>query len=104
MFSFRTTALEEQLDKSLQEGKVGCFCTQNCWDTERGRYMYDIFAGRGNLKAIFSPRDTELTPNTNHIEIDVELLRELNAVLVDIQDDGPRTLTHTNSILTTQRM
>ena len=64
MFSFRTTALEEQLDKSLQEGKVGCFCTQNCWDTERGRYMYDIFAGRGNLKAIFSPRDYEKAAST----------------------------------------
>ena len=68
MFSFRTTSLEEQLDKSLQEGKVGCFCTQNCWDTERGRYMYDIFHERGNLQVIFSPRDTELTPLTNHIE------------------------------------
>ena len=34
MFSFRTTALEEQLDKALLEGKVGCFCTQNCWNTD----------------------------------------------------------------------
>ena len=56
MFSFRTTSLEDQLDKSLQEGKVGCFCTQNCWDTEKGRYMYDIFHERGNLEVIFSPR------------------------------------------------
>ena len=67
MFSFRTTSLEEQLDKALHEGLVGCFCTQNCWDTQRGRYMYDIFRERGNLQIIFNPRDTELTPLTNHI-------------------------------------
>ena len=68
MFSFRTTSLEEQFDKALQEGKVGAFCTQNCWDTQRGRYMYDIFRERGNLQVIFMPRDTELTPHSNHIE------------------------------------
>ena len=37
MFSFRTTALEDQLDKALLDGRVGCFCTQNCWDTAHGR-------------------------------------------------------------------
>ena len=40
MFSFRTTRLEDQLDKALMDGKVGCFCTQNCWDTSSDRYMY----------------------------------------------------------------
>ena len=44
MFSFRTTPLEDQLDRTLHEGKVGCFCTQNCWDTGRTRWMYDISA------------------------------------------------------------
>ena len=29
MFSFRTTPLEDQLDRTLQEGRIGCFCTQN---------------------------------------------------------------------------
>ncbi|MBR7003801.1 MAG: hypothetical protein IKI00_02360 [Bacteroidales bacterium] len=65
MFSFRTTALEDQLDKALLGGRVGCFCTQNCWDTARGRYMYDLFRERGNLKAVFSPMGAELTPGTN---------------------------------------
>ena len=88
MFSFRTTSLEEQFDKALQEGKVGCFCTQNCWDTQRGRYMYDIFRERGNLQVIFMPRDTELTPHTNHVEFTKEDLQELNAVVVEIQDVG----------------
>mgnify|MGYP006945365786 CR=1 FL=1 len=96
MFSFRTTSLEEQLDKALHEGKVGCFCTQNCWDTEKGRYMYDIFRERGNLVTVFSPRDTELTPETNHIEFSVDELKALreaqsesgNSAIRDILKQG----------------
>ena len=95
MFSFRTTSLEEQLDRALREGRVGCFCTQNCWDTERHRYMYDIFRERGNLAHIFSPRDTELTPDTNHIEFSAEDLAGLDAVVVEIQDVGTRYFNYT---------
>ena len=98
MFSFRTTSLEEQLDKALHEGRVGCFCTQNCWDTERGRYMYDIFRERGNLSAIFLPRDTELAPLTNHIEFSKEELAGLNAVVVEIQDVGARYFNYTKDV------
>ena len=57
MFSFRTTKLEDQLDKALVEGRVGCFCTQNCWDTSGDRYMWDIFRERGNLERLFRPED-----------------------------------------------
>ena len=99
MFSFRTTSLEEQLDKALLEGKVGCFCTQNCWNTDTGRYMYDVFRERGNLEVIFSPRDTELTPDTNHIDFSVEELRGLNAVVVEIQDVGARYFNYTKDVL-----
>ena len=98
MFSFRTTSLEEQLDRALLEGKVGCFCTQNCWDTQRGRYMYDIFRERGTLQIIFSPRDTELTPDTNHIEFTIDDLRDLNAVVVEIQDVGTRYFNYTKDV------
>lgn len=98
MFSFRTTSLEDQLDKALHEGKVGCFCTQNCWDTDHGRYMYDIFAERGNLQIVFSPRDTELSPLTNHIEFSLEDLRCLNAVVVEIQDVGARYFNYTKDV------
>ncbi|MDE5732328.1 MAG: DUF1343 domain-containing protein, partial [Bacteroidales bacterium] len=98
MFSFRTTPLEEQLDKALLDGRVGCFCTQNCWDTERGRYMYDIFRQRGNLHTIFNPRDTELTPLTNHIEFSREELSGLNAVVVEIQDVGSRYFNYTKDV------
>ena len=99
MFSFRTTSLEEQLDKALQQGRVGCFCTQNCWDTEKGRYMYDIFHERGNLVTIFSPRDTELTPDTNHIEFSADELRGLDAVVVEIQDVGSRYFNYTKDVM-----
>ena len=99
MFSFRTTSLEEQLDKALQEGKVGCFCTQNCWDTDRGRYLYDIFQERGNLQVIFNPRDTELTPLTNHIEFSIEDLKKLSAVVVEIQDVGSRYFNYTKDVM-----
>lgn len=98
MFSFRTTPLEEQLDKALIDGNVGCFCTQNCWDTDKGRYMYDIFKERGNLKVIFSPRDTELTPLTNHIVWNQEELLGLNAVVVEIQDVGTRYFNYTRDL------
>ena len=98
MFSFRTTSLEDQLDKALLEGRVGCFCTQNCWDTEKGRYMYEIFGQRGNLQTVFSPRDTELTPLTNHIEFSVDDLKDLNAVVVEIQDVGARYFNYTKDV------
>ena len=98
MFSFRTTALEDQLDKALLDGRVGCFCTQNCWDTAHGRYMYDLFTERGNLKAVFSPMGAELTPGTNHISFDAEALTELDAIVVEIQDAGARYFNYTKNV------
>lgn len=98
MFSFRTTPLEEQLDKSLMEGKVGCFCTQNCWDADKGMYLYDLFLERGNLARIFSPADTELTPYTNHIEFSTDELKGLSALVVEIQDTGSRYFNYTRDV------
>ena len=98
MFSFRTTALENQMDKALTNGNVGCFCTQNCWDTARGRYMYDLFRERGNLRVVFSPRDTELTPGTNHISFDKDALNGLDAVIVEIQDAGARYFNYSKDV------
>lgn len=98
MFSFRTTPLEDQLDKALTDGKVGCFCTQNCWDTSSDRYMYQIFQERGNLVRLFQPEDAELTPGTNHIHFDSESLKGLNAIVVEIQDVGSRYFNYTKDI------
>jgi uncharacterized protein YbbC (DUF1343 family) len=60
--------------------------------------MYEIFSERGNLHTVFSPRDTELTPLTNHIEFSLELLKELNAVVVEIQDVGARYFNYTKDV------
>ncbi len=98
MFSFRTTPLEDQMDKALRDGKVGCFCTQNCWDTARDRYMYQLFQERGNLESVFSPRDSELTPGTNHIGFSPSRLENLNAVVVEIQDVGSRYFNYTKDV------
>ena len=95
MFSFRTGSLENQLDKALMNGRVGCFCTQNCWDTATGRYMYDLFADRGNLKSLFVPHDAELTPGTNHIQFSEDDVRGLDAIVVEIQDAGARYFNYT---------
>ena len=99
MFSFRTTPLEDQLDKALMDGKVGCFCTQNCWDTSRDRYMYQLFQERGNLEIVLNPRDAELTPGTNHIEFTKDQLEGLSAVVVEIQDVGARYFNYTKDVL-----
>ena len=98
MFSFRTTPLEDQLDKALVDGKVGCFCSQNCWDTERGGYMYDIFRERGNLEVVFSPGNSELSSGTGHIEADREQIEGLNAIVVEIQDVGSRYFGYTRDV------
>ena len=98
MFSFRTTPLEDQLDRALMDGRVGCFCTQNCWDTARGRYLYDLFRQRGNLSALFMPQGAELTPGTNHIVFEVDQLKDLHAVVVEIQDAGARYFNYTKDV------
>ena len=104
MFSFRTGALENQLDKALMSGRVGCFCTQNCWDTARGRYMYDLFAERGNLQVVFKPKFAELTPGTNHIIFTEEEVRQLDAIVVEIQDAGARYFNYTKDVLSLMEM
>lgn len=98
MFSFRTSPLEEQLDKALRDGAVGCFCTQNSWDTANDRYVHEIFSSRGNLSALFMPREAELTPGTNHIDIDAESLHCLSAVVVEIQDVGSRYFNYSKDV------
>lgn len=104
MFSFRTTPVGEQLDRALTDGRVGVFCTQNCWDTENRRYLYDLFRQRGNLEKVFTPRDTELTPLTNHIEFSREEIEPLNAVVVEIQDVGSRYFNYTKDVFALMEM
>ncbi|MCQ2148966.1 MAG: DUF1343 domain-containing protein [Bacteroidales bacterium] len=90
MFSFRTTPIGEQMDRTLREGKVGVFATQNSWDPSTGMYLYEIFESRGNLEAVFSPSEAELGDEESHIEFDVDSIAALDAVVVEIQDAGSR--------------
>ncbi|MCR5276455.1 MAG: DUF1343 domain-containing protein [Bacteroidales bacterium] len=99
MFSFRTTPIEDQLDKSLRDGRVGVFCTQNCWDTAEGRYLFEYFDQQGRLERVFRPRDTELTPGTNHIEFSLQDLEGLDAIVVEIQDVGSRYFNFTRDVM-----
>lgn len=99
MFSFRTTPLIEQMDKALHQGKVGCFCTANCWRTDQHRYMWEIFRERGNLEKLFIPAETELTPGTNHINFVAEDLNGLNALIIEIQDVGTRFFNYTKDVM-----
>ena len=99
MFSFRTTPIEEQMDKALLHGKVACFCTQNCYDTEKQRYIYEIFQSRGNLARLILPSSTELTPGTAHIQFGSEDLEGLDAVVVEIQDVGVRYFNYTRDVM-----
>lgn len=99
MFSFRTTALEDQLDRALLDGKVGCFCTPNCWDPRHGRYMHEIFVRRRNLAAHFRPTSSELSPSTERIEFSPDALRSLDAVVVEVQDVGTRSFGRTRDVM-----
>lgn len=99
MFSFRTTALTEQLDKALTEGAVACFCTTNCWWPDSNCYMWEVFRSRGNLVRLFTPREAELTPGTNHIDFTPADLEGLNAVVVEIQDTGSRYFNYTKDVM-----
>ena len=92
MFSFRTTPLQDQLDKALTEGKVGVFCTPSCWDAVTGKYLYEHFAERGNLAHTFLPED-------GHIPFDLEDITGLDAVVVEIQDVGSRYFPYTVDVL-----
>jgi len=99
VFSFRTTPISEQLDRALVSGRVGCFCTQNCWDSSTGKYLYDIFQERGNLSKVFRPHLSELTGETNHIDFEQEDLDEIDAVVIEIQDVGSRYFNYTRDVM-----
>ncbi len=55
MFSFRTTALWEQSDLVLKNGKLGVLCNQTAWHPEKGEYIFETLSKRGNLKRVFVP-------------------------------------------------
>lgn len=99
MFSFRTTPIEEQPDKSLVYGRVGCFCSQSSFNPDTGLYVHEIFRRRGNLVRLFAPKEPEMLPRTNHIEFSQADLEGLDAVVVEIQDVGVRYFNFTRDVM-----
>lgn len=99
MFSFRTTAIGDQLDRALLDGKVGVFCNGSSWDAGSGKYLYDLFSERGNLAKVFLPDDIEIAPGTAHIAFDLEDIAGLDAIVVEIQDVGSRYFPFTVDVL-----
>lgn len=99
MFSFRTTAIGDQLDRALLDGKVGVFCNGSSWDAGSGKYLYDLFSERGNLAKVFLPDDSEIAPGTAHIAFDLEDIAGLDAIVVEIQDIGSRYFPFTVDVL-----
>lgn len=87
------------MDKGLIEGRVGVFCTQNCWDSRSGKYLYDIFRERGNLARVFEPKEGELSPDTKHIDFSTEDLEGLDALVIEIQDVGSRYFNYTRDVM-----
>ena len=98
MFSFRTSPIEEQLDRALISGRVACFCTPNCWDVRKERYLYEIFQKRGNLVRIIGPSEGELRGNF-HIDFDISDIEDLDAIVVEIQDVGTRYFGYTRDVM-----
>lgn len=99
MFSFRTTPISEQLDKYLNQGRIGVFCTQNCYDTSREEYLWELFEKRGMDVKIFYPTESYLSPSSNHIDFAPEDLENLDAVVIEIQDIGGRNFCYFRDVL-----
>lgn len=98
MFSFRTTPIGDQLDKSLVDGRVGCFCTPGSWEGMGGS-LTGLFSSRGNLARVFAPAAPEFSPDAGHIDFNLEDLEDLDAVVVDVQDVGSRYFGITRDVL-----
>lgn len=113
MFSFRTTSLLNQEDLVLRKGNLAIFCNQTSWDINNGEYLYETLAKRKNLKRIFTPDSNLLseTPQTKSIEkillnknadsflkSNTQLLTDIDALIVDFQDNGFRYSTNLSII------
>ena len=99
MFSFRTSPIADQLDRGLNDGRVGVFCSAGSWDAFGGCYLHEVFAKRGNLAKVFLPEAGESVPGSAHIAFDIDDLAGLDAVVVEIQDVGSRYFPFTVDVL-----
>ena len=105
MFSFRTTPIGEQLDKSLMQGLVVCFCSPSCYDVQQGRYTWEIFARRGHLKKLLTLSEGEFQNDSDScVSSHPDDFVGADAVVVDLQDAGARYFAPTLSVFRLMRM
>lgn len=125
MFSFRTTPLTDQPDLILRGGRLGLLCNQTAWHPEKGEYLFETLAKRGNLVRIFTPEhglfselqdqvkldkseycisghDVEFVSlygsSEDSLTADPEKLSDLDALVIEIQDVGCRYYTYASTI------
>ena len=120
------TKFLEIKDTILKDGKLGLLCNQTAYDFKLGKYLFEILADRKVLKRVFIPEHglfselqdqvpldstdlyKELAPDVEFIslyqtskellKVSCELLDDLDALLIDIQDTGCRYFTYISTI------
>lgn len=102
MFSFRTTPLLEQSDNVLAKGRVAVLCNQAAWHPDRGEYLFESLARRGNLVRIFAPEHSlygTLVSGTETVEVTTSIAAEhlegVDALVIELQDVGSRYSNYT---------
>lgn len=97
MFSFRTSSLLEQSDLLLRNGRLALLCNQAAWHPDNGEYLFETLARRGNLVRVFMPEHSLYGPIGLDVEmvevvkeIDPEKLRDIDVLVIELQDVGSR--------------
>lgn len=128
MFSFRTTSFLSQGDNVLRNGKLGLLVNQSAWHPENGEYLFETLIKKGNLKRIFTPEhglfgelqdqvkldDTSAYKsfipmgvevvslygsNEKSLSAQSSLLKDIDALIIELQDVGSRYYTYNTTIL-----
>ncbi len=125
MFSFRTTPLDEQEDIVLGSGKLAVLCNQAAWNPEKEEYLFETLYKKGNLVKVFYPEYGLFGENVTgdkagkldysylgmegvsfipikcedeYAPIDVKMLENVDALIVEYQDSGSRYDSFTNAL------
>ena len=111
MFSFRTTPLLEQSDRTLSGGRLALLCNQVAWHPDTGEYLFETLERQGNLVKVFMPEHSFYGPVSDHLEavevgseIPWEELEEIDALVIELQDVGSRYSTFTQLLWNLIRM
>lgn len=105
MFSFRTTPLLEQPDLVLKNGNLAILCNQVAWRPDNGEYLFETIARGGKLKRVFMPEHSLYGKISNEVEvveigtsIQAEHLKDIDALIVELQDVGGRYGSFTSTL------